>query len=605
MCFVYNKSEYQLPETLSKLYEQFVLLCIRSNIPEKEKKFDTIQNVPENFRPVFIKLCKVAFDTLELGKLEFFDRELQVTQEDLVHLGLQNKDQFDGFGLLHIHHVTDKFGDREKCYSFIHRAVQELLAAIAILGSDSVEDTIANYFDEESLLINVVPFLFGLMHKELLRPLASTLIQIYTKSERKKKLLATVLHCLFESQDETLCHKFGQVFNKDKKLSLQLTSYLDYCHTFYFLSVCKCSQLSIDLLSLCVLTDMDAEAMVKYLGNTSTDVASLALTVQLSQDGIKLLSTVLSNQYNLLSLKLYSFTLHSKGCVKVLCDYISQHCTHITELWFPYVDLSNEDLKSVGYLITKSKFLEDIKLHGCIPMAEDPLIYLASLCKILCSSRSLKRCSLVRLDLFQDDCDNCTNQNSILKDLYALQITNGNWLDSLASSTTIQLFSEPSKPNYIMGRYFKEHIISNQIQGTIDLSSFPSLSNKYILWPSAQLICIFTNLADTTLKTLDISGCYIDRTAGDAVCTMLSLNTPLEILLLNPVHLEEPEAVTMIKTCNTNNETLELLSLIKWPNDKFLFAVSQEVSHALTLVQISRQDNRKPMLNIVWLVYHM
>ena len=223
MCFVYRKGGNQLPETLSKLYKWFVLLCVRANIPDSQRPyFTTIQSLPETLRPPFHKLCKVAFDMLKLGKLEFHERELKVFQEDLEPHYFEN---FDGFGLLHIEYVINDLADREKCYSFIHRAVQELLAAMSILESNNVEDTIDQYFQEDSYLMNVFPFLFGLMPKVLLESLADKLKQVLLQSGFNRKLLSAILHCLFEAQDDGLCCKISLAFSEFKSINMQLNTH--------------------------------------------------------------------------------------------------------------------------------------------------------------------------------------------------------------------------------------------------------------------------------------------------------------------------------------------------------------------------------------------
>jgi len=76
MCYVYSHSDDgQIPETLSKLYESFVLLYICSNIPDTchqdIKKLSTLSNVPELLKPLFGKLCKTAYDMLRDKKLVF------------------------------------------------------------------------------------------------------------------------------------------------------------------------------------------------------------------------------------------------------------------------------------------------------------------------------------------------------------------------------------------------------------------------------------------------------------------------------------------------------------------------------------------------------
>ena len=108
--------------------------------------------------------------------------------------------------------------------------------------------------------------------------------------------------------------------------------------------------------------------------------------------------------------------------------------------------------------------------------------------------------------------------------------------------------------------------------------------------------------ANTTVVTLDISGCYIDTKACHAVCSMLSQNTTLQHLYLNPVHLEKQEAVALIDSCR-GNATLKLLSLVQWPpkrwsddegKDPFHYYRDAEISHILQQIQ--------PLLNVYWLV---
>ena len=118
--------------------------------------------------------------------------------------------------------------------------------------------------------------------------------------------------------------------------------------------------------------------------------------------------------------------------------------------------------------------------------------------------------------------------------------------------------------------------------------------------------------ANTTVVTLDISGCYIDTEACHAVCGMLSQNTTLQHLFLNPVQLDKQEAITMIESCR-DNDTLELLSLVQWPpkiypddgderKNPFQYSCDPEYKHVLLKIQKLRQERDKPLLNVYWLV---
>ena len=285
MCFVYRSDCKQIPQTLLRLYEHFVVLCLRSNVPntclQDLAKFKTIHKIPEAMRPAFHKLCKIAFDMLKDNKLVLNEDELDVMDN------LQLK-QFDGFGLLHVDYYTSALATMESSYSFIHRAVQELLAAIFILDTGNISDILDEHFYEGSYLINMFPFLFGLESKELLRPLAGKLIQIFNKSNRDNRLLSSILYCLFEAHDETLCRQFGQVFSEKRHIKLLLRTLLDCHYACYFITVCGIKRLNVTMLSmLSINADLYCEIIAKYL-NTSTDIASFYFGVlELSHKGME------------------------------------------------------------------------------------------------------------------------------------------------------------------------------------------------------------------------------------------------------------------------------------------------------------------------------
>ena len=62
MCFVYHSDDNQIPLTLCRLYERFVVLYLQSNVPDTCRqdlaKFKTIHDIPEKMRSLFDKLMK-------------------------------------------------------------------------------------------------------------------------------------------------------------------------------------------------------------------------------------------------------------------------------------------------------------------------------------------------------------------------------------------------------------------------------------------------------------------------------------------------------------------------------------------------------------------
>ena len=615
MCFVYHSDGKKIPKTLCRLYQRFIVLCLRSHLPDvchqDLEEFTTIKNVPKNVKPIFDNICEVAFNMLKDNKLILSKREFEVMRDDMDSLQLK---QFDGFGLLHVDHYIDALATVETCYSFIHRSVQELLAAIFILNTGNISDLLDEYFNQRSYLINVFPFLFSLIPKEFLRPLAEKLIHIFSKSDRNIDLLSSILYCLFEAHDETLCQEFGQVFSEERNVSVKLYTFLDCHYACYFISVCGLKRLNVIIgdHALIVSCDLQSEILYKYLQKTSTDIASFHFykVGRLSYKAMEHFAKALSTQHNLLSVKL-SWVDCLPGCITILCDSICKHNPHITELVLPNGELSENDLESIGSLLTTCLSLKILGMD-CSPSEFEGvcLDLSSSFHKVLCETKSLHKFFLSEWTLSQTDSvffSKVISHNCSLLRLQ-IQVATADCMDpilnGLLSNTSITIFRtwpiEIGASN-TLGQCLKKCLTLNHSLKIMDFTSLRYLPPRYVSWTSTQVSSICTGLCtNTTVVILDISGCYIDTEACHSVCGMLSKNTTLIHLFLNPVHLEKQEAIIMIDSCR-RNDTLEQLSLVQWPPkltfprmDPFQYSHDPEISHILKQIW--------PHLNVYWLV---
>ena len=620
MCFVYHSDGKDIPQTLCQLYQRFVVLCLRSHVPDvclqNLTKFKTIQNIPVEMKPVFDQLCSLAFDMLRDNKLVLNEGEVEVIQDDLDSLQLK---QFDGFGLLHVDHYISSLATMETSYSFIHRSVQELLAAIFISNTGNISDLLDEYFNEGSYLINVFPFVFSLMSKEFLRPLGENLIQIFNKSNRSDQLLSSILYCLFEAHDETLCREFGQVFCEERNITVQLLTILDCHYACYFISLCGVKRLNV-IMSNSTMTkscDQQCEIICKYLQNSSTDIASFcfeALYVypMSSHKGMEQFAKALSTQCNLLSVKLSGTVKCLPGCITILCDSICKHNPHITELELPNGELSENDLEGIGSLLTTCLSFKMLNMRRCSPSEGVCLDLSSFFCKTLCKTKSLQNLFINIQALSQADSEvfgKIISQNCSLKELY-IEVATADCLDpilnGLSSNTSITTFR--TSPHEVgtsntLGQCLKNCLTHYHSLNIMDFATLYNIPLMYVSWSSTQVSSICTGLCtNTTVVTLDITGCYIDTEACHSVCDMLSQNTTLKHLFLNPVHLEKQEAIALINSGRAN-DTLELLSLVQWPanaifqsegKDPFQYSHDPEITHILQQIQ--------PHLNVYWLV---
>ena len=615
LVYLYGK---QIPRTRSRLYERFVVLCLRSHVPDTcrqdFKKFNEICNIPEKMKPIFDNLCKIAFDMLKDKRLVLYDEEMDVMQDGMDNLQLE---QFDGFGLLHIDHCIGEQGTMKACYSFIHRPVQELLAAIFILNAGITNDVLDEHFYEDSYLLNVFPFLFGLVSKEVVRTLGGKLKEKFIKSGRNNKFLSFILHCLFEAHDETLCHEFGQKFSKKEVFNLSLRSLCD-CHcAYYFISKCGVKGLNVTAKHDSTLpADVCFEIMAKYIICStciSDQIASFKCVINtLSPKGVDQFAKVLWTQRNLRSLM---FECDSDSVSK-LCDCVSKYNPNITNLRLPQALLNAKDLESVGSLISTCSSLKSLHLASYETAQVIDLRSSVSFCKAVHKTKSLEKLTMPDWSLSQTNCvvfGNIIRRNCSLKELH-MKVATANCLDPILnglannrSITSFRVWPRVTGAADGLGDCLKEFSHPLKTVDFIDILP-PCTMPLYVLWSSTQVISICTGLhANITVETMDISGCYVDTEAGNAVCGMLSQNTTLKHLFLNPVHLEKQEAIAMIDSCRTN-ATLELLSLVRWPpkaavcyskegENPFQFSTNEEVKSILQMLQ----QEKDKQFDVYWL----
>ena len=436
------------------------------------------------------------------------------------------------------------------------------------------------------------------------------------------ELQSSILYCLFEAHDETLCHEFGQVFSEDRNFGVCLQTFLDWHHACYFISVCGVKRLNVTIDNNTIAESYDlelqSEILCKYLQNTSTDIASFYFGTShdrrmvLSHKATEQFAKALSTQHNLLSVRLLLIQC-LPGCITILCDSICKHNPHITKLVvLPEVELSENDLESIGSLLTTCLSFKILNMH-CSPSEGVCLDLSSSFCKALCETKSLQKLVLYSWTFSQADSEvfgKVISQNCSLKELY-IEVATADCLDpilnGLSSNTSITIFRTfPCQFGACntLGQCLKKCLTLNHSLNILDFTSLRYLPPRYVLWSSTQVSSICTGLCtNTTVVTLDISGCYIDTKACHSVCGMLSQNTTLKHLFLNPVHLEKQDAVAMIDSYRAN-DTLELLSLVQCPpklfhdhsegKDPFQYSHDPEITHILQQIQLH--------LNVYWLV---
>ena len=122
---VFTQYESELPDTLTELYQHYVLLKLslyNQRQADEYVRFATLDCLPDYITESLNKLCELAYEGIKNQKLYF-------SQNDIEKLYQPVPLDFDGMGLLQVDNYMLRRGSN-KTYHFIHKTVQEFLVAM-------------------------------------------------------------------------------------------------------------------------------------------------------------------------------------------------------------------------------------------------------------------------------------------------------------------------------------------------------------------------------------------------------------------------------------------------------------------------------------------
>ena len=124
LVYVFTQHGAKLPSTLTELYQQYVLLKLslyNQRISNDTARYTKLDCLPPYIIESLNTLVGLAYDGLKKQKLHFTQNEMQKLYQSIPL-------DYDGMGLLQVeNHMLNR--GSYKTYNFIHRTVQEFLAA--------------------------------------------------------------------------------------------------------------------------------------------------------------------------------------------------------------------------------------------------------------------------------------------------------------------------------------------------------------------------------------------------------------------------------------------------------------------------------------------
>ena len=144
LVYVFTQYESKLPDTLTELYQHYVLLKLslyNQRQSDEYMKFTTLDCLPDYITESLNKLCELAYGGIKNQKLYF-------TQNDIEKLYQSVPLEYDGMGLLQVDNYMLRRGSN-KTYHFIHKTVQEFLAAIHMTNVSDQKNSLSQFFRNE------------------------------------------------------------------------------------------------------------------------------------------------------------------------------------------------------------------------------------------------------------------------------------------------------------------------------------------------------------------------------------------------------------------------------------------------------------------------
>ena len=553
----------QLPTTLTKLYENFILQAIRRYVantghydPEDIQSLNE-KHLPSNIATSFKEMCQFAYESLKENnpKMTFSSIEIQQHLKQTGYLGLiRNYDK--------------------DVYQFLHLSIQEFLAAWWIAKYNEKTEEIFNaHFDDDHfrMCLRFVAGLTQLKHEKNYQQYFNRELDLQCKrkplfgfdvcyrsrfyqnpeirlapdhvstddDDDDKKFIAC-LQLLYESQNETLCEILSQSINNHSLClyRVRLSEVFDILCLSYFLNN---SNITWNHLDLGELNEQKVQILTNTLTNNSQHNQCKILQVDLvnvsMEQVIKLfqLSFFHNIQQCYITLSIYQQDL----LYKLLLSLLQLHQLKILHLYL----FAGQSPSTTGQYSELTKCLEMnctlqelVIKRGPIDMANDIVNGVAN-------NKSITSFTLTSSSpLYSTELSNVTIQH-LLKNNHTLQA-----LDIYSELSSSLNIVEVNTPLTAMGlnilhlphikglQYLK--LYQRRHQPHLIFHSYPNLQQLDISLDTAESVNeLFTILqSNTTLKALRVKTVNEDiySSIDNSLRDMLTLNQTIQCLEIDP-----------------------------------------------------------------------
>ena len=405
-----------LPNTEYEIYLSVILSCIQRHFEREGKDHDLPREVAsfndlyksEAVREPFQCLCELAYRGVMENKVTFSSSDLP-----------------QGSNTLSLLQAIESFLQSGKSvfYNFLHLSIQEVLSAyyIATQFSDSEQVSQFQQLFNQPRFAAVFQF-----YAAITKLKGSGILQVIAAivEAKSKPLLVSLLRCLHEAQDPSLCLYVAERLEYRLDLSKSSLSPLDYLSVSFFLSSVGGKEIFVDLRQSSI-SDLGVNCLTKYLHSDvdhvsritidfcdseiceedASQIARLLYFIQhlylsknpIGDGGISLISEAIRGTTQLKTLILYKCEISSLGAKDLSRALIKNSSLKVLDIGNNCI--GDEGMSHVAEALKRNKYLNELWINYC-GITDDGA---ASLANALSVNNSLKALHMINSGKLTED----------------------------------------------------------------------------------------------------------------------------------------------------------------------------------------------------------
>ena len=409
-------SDGSLPRTIHGIFSSLIhhclshYLCQRLGKIQEEARLTSLDRLPQELQAPFDQLCELAFTGISQNRVTFSQSDLEAVKDSAVVCEV---------GLLQATPSILSDG-RTVYYNFLHLSIQEMLSAVYIsrmpaseqistfnsLFSDSRFSAVFRFYAAITKLRTSRPFLSKLPHwlcpvpagvRDLLRKIIKK--QKSVQYYQPKTLLVSLLHCLYEAQDPSLCQFVMEQLGNELELRGTSLTPVDSIAIGYFLSsvsvtTSNAKEFIVDLYN-CSLGDAGTKTLMQSIcrsidphSTVNTHLNMALWRNEIHEEGASHIAELLNSTSIVSTLWLNGNPIGDKG-LQTIFDALKQNKT-LKLLGVSNCDMTDTGVASLADALHTNNTLEILRIHDNEAITENGLI-MTCLVEAVSRNSGLKR----------------------------------------------------------------------------------------------------------------------------------------------------------------------------------------------------------------------